>query len=173
MHNISTKLRTLLIATTLCCTQANASTNGEYTGLKPPKRNIIEDGRLSSQECLAMNLYRESRSESDNSNLMILGIIMNRKDDDRFPNDYCEIVFQHKQFSWVSDFIYKKVKNILQYQRLFKLAEQALMNPEMVKLMAQGATHYHEKSIKPYWVNKDMKFIARVDNHLFYRWEKK
>jgi spore germination cell wall hydrolase CwlJ-like protein len=32
----------------------------------------------------------------------------------------------------------------------------------------KGATHYHTKYIKPYWV-EDMFYIGEVDTHLFYR----
>jgi spore germination cell wall hydrolase CwlJ-like protein len=102
---------------------------------------------------------------------MVMSVLLNRIDDRRFPNEACEVVFQHKQFSWTIDLIYKEVKNVEQWQRLYKIAEYAFMNKELVQEMSQGATHYHATSVTPYWVDGNMKHVARVDKHIFYRWE--
>lgn len=173
MLNIFTKLRTLLIATTLCCTQSYAVAEEEYWAHNPPPVNLIEASRISSITLHALNLYREARSESDASMLMIMAVVFNRIDDSRFPNNHEDVILQNRAFSWTNDLIYSEIKNKAQYKRAYRIAEQGLMNQEILKLMSQGATHYHEKSIKPYWVNKDMTLVARIDRHMFYRWEKK
>lgn len=166
----SVKLLTFLIG----IYSANvAASNEEYRGFNPPPIDLIEAARLSSVQCATLNLYRESRSESSIANLMVMSVLLNRIDDRRFPNEACEVVFQHKQFSWTIDLIYKEVKNVEQWQRLYKIAEYAFMNKELVQEMSQGATHYHATSITPYWVDGNMKRVARVDKHIFYRWEGK
>jgi spore germination cell wall hydrolase CwlJ-like protein len=144
--------------------------NLEYKGFTPPKRNIIEDARLSSVECMAMNAYRESRSESDMSNIMIMALILNRVADERFDNEICSVVLAKKQFSWVSHLIYDEIKNVEQYRRLYRLAEYVLMNQDLMRDLSQGATHYHTTKIKPYWVDSKMKYISTLDNHKFYKW---
>lgn len=184
MTLLSTKLhKTILITMTLLSLGSNTvnaavedgivATNPEYAGYYPPQIDLVETARLSTIQCMTLNLYRESRSESELSNMMIAGVVLNRVEDSRFPNTPCEVIFSKKQFSWTIDMIYSEIKNPAQYERLYRLSEYILMNRDFVRTLTQGATHYHEKSIKPYWVNKDMKYISRIDKHLFYKWEVK
>ena len=166
----SAKLLTFLIG----IYSANvAADNEEYRGFNPPPIDLIEAARLSSQSCLALNLYREGRGGSDAGLYMIMGVIFNRYDNEQYPDDYCDVIFQHKQFSWVMDMLYKEVKDVEQWRRVYKIVEYSLMNRDFVKGLSQGATHYHATSITPYWVDGNMKRVARVDKHIFYRWEGK
>lgn len=137
-----------------------------------PNYKDLHGVRLSSVECLAVNLYHESRSESDIANLLVVGVVFNRVNDRRYPNDICEVVFQNKQFSWTSDSLSDGIENEYQYKRLYKLAENAIINKEMVIKLSEGVTHYHTTAISPYWKgSKGIKYITTIDNHIFYRWE--
>ena len=66
--------------------------------------------------CLAFNIYHEARSQSTIGQLAVAQVVMNRVDDDRFPDTVCEVVKQavtHKgtnkpilhrcSFSWWCD----------------------------------------------------------------------
>lgn len=149
-----------------------AADNEEYRGFNPPPIDLIEAARISSQTCLALNLYREGRGGSDIGLYMIMGVIFNRYDNEQYPDDYCDVIFQHKQFSWVMDMLYKEVKDVEQWQRVYKIVEYSLMNRDFVKGLSQGATHYHATSVNPSWTNGMIK-VARVDKHIFYRVKEK
>ena len=134
----------------------------------------MQGKRLSTIECATVNLYHESRSESDISNTMILFVMLNRVDDKRYPNTLCEVVFQRKQFSWTHDGKSDKINDINQYKRLYKLSERVIMNKELIQSLSEGVTHYHTKAINPYWSkSRDMEYVTTLDNHVFYKWEKK
>lgn len=130
--------------------------------------------RLGSVECLTVNLYHEARGESNASNLMILGVVFNRIVDNRFPpTSYCGVVFQKKQFSWLSDGKSDKIVDRIRYKELQTLVEYALMHKELVMQMSEGVTHYHSKKVQPLWrFDRGMKAVATLDNHIFYKWGK-
>ena len=135
-----------------------------------PQYDDLNKARLSSQQCLTVNLYHESRSESDIANMMIIMVVLNRADDTRYPNDICSVVFQRKQFSWTSDKLSDKINDEFQYERLYRLVEQALLNKEFLLDMSEGVTHYHTVTSNPYWSSsKRLQYINTIDNHKFYR----
>ena len=45
-------------------------------------------------ECLAQNMYWESRNQSFKGLLSVGNVVMNRVMDDRFPDTVCEVVYQ-------------------------------------------------------------------------------
>lgn len=138
-----------------------------------PNHKDLSKVRLSSVECLAVNLYHESRSESDIANLNVLSVVLNRVKDKRYPNDICKVIFQRKQYSWTGDGLSDEIKDTGQYRRLYKITEEFLMNREFMLKHSEGVTHYHTNNIRPYWTkDKRMKFIGVVDNHTFYKWIK-
>ena len=59
--------------------------------------------------CLALNVYHEARNEPMNGMYAVASVVINRVQDDRWPNNVCAVVKdgyrgQHKcQFSWYCD----------------------------------------------------------------------
>lgn len=141
-----------------------------YGGLNPPQYEDIRYAKqLSSITCTTLALYHEARSESDISNMMIVGVILNRIADKAYPDEACDVVLDPRQFSFVGDRLSDKVQNLKQYTRLYKIVEYSMMNKEFVRGMVQGVNHYHTVSIRPFWSKSNkIKLKARVDNHLFY-----
>ena len=138
-----------------------------------PNFNDLSKVRLSSIECLAVNAYHESRSQSDIANMFVIGSVLNRVKDKRYPNDICEVVFQKSQYSWTSDGLSDKILNSKQYKRLYKLVEKFILNREVMISLSQGVDHYHTTSIKPYWIDSaKMEYVTTVDDHMFYKWIK-
>jgi N-acetylmuramoyl-L-alanine amidase len=56
-------------------------------------------------ECLAKNIYYESRGEPVRGQIAVAAVTLNRLNDPRFPDDVCEVIYQRVnrrcQFSWV------------------------------------------------------------------------
>lgn len=154
---------------TFLLTALLASGNISAREIEVPQHSDMRKANLDSLECLAVNAYHESRSESDIANLMIMAVIHNRMVDKRFPNDYCSVVFQKHQFSWTNDNLSDKLHNTKQYVRLYKLAEKFVIEKETILELAEGINHYHTISISPYW-KSSMKYKMTLDNHKFYKW---
>ena len=55
-------------------------------------------------ECLAKNLYFEVGNQGTAGMLAVSSVVINRVNDDRFPNTMCKVIYQKRggvcQFSW-------------------------------------------------------------------------
>ena len=58
-------------------------------------------------ECLAKNLYFEVGNQGTAGMLAVSSVVINRVNDDRFPNTMCKVIYQKRggvcQFSWYCD----------------------------------------------------------------------
>ena len=48
----------------------------------------------SSAECLAKNMYYEARNQGTAGWLAVTGVVLNRVNDRRFPNNICDVITQ-------------------------------------------------------------------------------
>ena len=138
--------------------------------------------------CLALNTYHEAKNQSLVGQVATAQVVMNRVEDDRFPNTICEVVKQgptrpswedpekeypinHRwQFSWYCDGKDDTPKN----EKAWKTAQDVafLVLYDKIKLdVTEGATHYHATYVRPSWA-KTKKRTTRIEKHIFYRWEK-
>lgn len=160
---LNMKIKSLLGAITMVCslyTQAQ----------EPPPYKDMVGKRLSSLECAAVNLYHESRGESDVANMNIMGVVFNRVDSDEYPNSICKVVFQNKQFSWTHDKKSDTILDLKQYDRLYNIVVMSVINRSMVVSLTEGADHYHTVKVNPSWSrSRRMQYLARIDNQLFYK----
>tara|TARA_R100000455_G_scaffold30454_1_gene21568 strand:+ start:562 stop:981 length:420 start_codon:yes stop_codon:yes gene_type:complete len=131
--------------------------------------------------CLALNVYFEARSESMASQIAVSLVVMNRVKDHRFPDTVCDVVTQgikYKksgqpvpnkcQFSWWCDQRSDKPKNKQAWLEAQQVAS-IVLDGSMVDF-TQGSTHYHAHYVYPDWRKTKTK-VARIDSHIFYRWE--
>jgi spore germination cell wall hydrolase CwlJ-like protein len=141
-------------------------------------------------ECLAKNIYFESRNQSSSGQIAVAMVTLNRVKDDRYPNTICGVVTQgyhskwwkethnkhvpikHKcHFSWYCDGLSDRIRDKTAYEHAKKIANSALSISNSNIDPTDGATHYHSKNVDPAW-NKQKTYIGTIDDHLFYRWEK-
>ena len=136
-------------------------------------------------ECLAQNMYWESRNQSFRGLLAVGNVVMNRVTDSRFPNTVCEVVHQSVMIkSWkTGEYIPKR--NRCQFSwycdgkpERIPTADKQMY--ELVRSMAfkiytgwfdditEGATHYHADYVYPEWRQTKTKMIT-IDNHIFYK----
>ena len=45
-------------------------------------------------QCLAMNMYHEARDQGTAGKLAVSAVVLNRVNDERFPNSVCEVVLR-------------------------------------------------------------------------------
>ena len=130
--------------------------------------------------CLASNIYWESRNQSLGGKMAVAQVVMNRVDNERFPDTICSVVKQTKyypsggidlhdcQFSWYCDGLaddpLQNEKHI--YEDVFYLAVNMIEQDSMD--ITEGATHYHSDKVHPYWADS-LQRMTKIDNHIFYK----
>ena len=138
--------------------------------------------------CLALNTYHEAKNQSLVGQIATAQVVMNRVEDDRFPNTICEVVkegptrpswedpkkeypIRHRcQFSWYCDGKPDTPKNEKAWRKAQDVAFLVLYNKIQLDV-TEGATHYHATYVRPSWA-KTKKRTTRIEKHIFYRWEK-
>ena len=142
----------------------------------------------SELSCLALNIYHEARGQSIAGQIAVGQVTLNRVKDDRYPNTICEVVMQgpHRaswkgtgemipiknrcQFSWYCDGKSDKVKQHKAYGNIVKLSK-LLISQDLIDITS-GATHYHAHYVSPSWA-KRKKRTTKIEDHIFYKWERK
>ena len=147
------------------------------------------DPPSDSAECLALNMYYEARNQGTAGVLAVTNVVINRVNDDRYPNSICEVVQQGPtraswkdpkvrypvknrcQFSWYCDGKSDKPKNTEQFTYFLNLS-QGILNNEIPFLdITDGATHYHADYVMPAWAKTKTRTVE-IQDHIFYKWEK-
>ena len=146
----------------------------------PPSASRHEAGRESSKYgplvgatqrqqrahyCLALNVYWEARNQSVSGQLAVAQVTLNRARDSRYPNDVCEVVFDHHQFSWYWDGLSDYPSEISAWENALLVASAAMHGSGHADL--DHVTHYHAVYSQPYWKDS-MTLVATIGDHLFY-----
>jgi len=63
--------------------------------------------RATEVHCLTRNIYEEARGESVEAQIYVGLITRARVNDPRWPDTYCGVVFEKKQFSWTIKKLYE------------------------------------------------------------------
>jgi spore germination cell wall hydrolase CwlJ-like protein len=141
-------------------------------------------------DCMAQNVFFEARGESANGKMMVAMVVLERTMSPHFPSTVCGVVHQANldadgypikyqcSFSWVCDgekhdidFTNDTVAK--EWEQSYTIAKLVMLGALKPKLDMEGVTHYHANYVKPFWIkSKNYKLVARVGDHLFYRWSK-
>jgi hypothetical protein len=125
----------------------------------------------SEWECLTEALYFEARGEPLLGQVAVAEVILNRKYHKRFPNSVCGVISQGAsrknrcQFSYKCDGIDEIYHETNSYVTLGKIAKEMLEGA--ARELTNGATFYHNKTVKPSWAKK-LNRTAVLGEHLFY-----
>ena len=131
--------------------------------------------------CLALNVYYEARSQSVVEQIAVAQVVINRVNDDRYPDTVCKVVKQGEknhdgsmkkdryQFSWYCDGAPDKPYNKKSWELALSVAKSVYEGKTTD--LTEGATHYHATSVNPFWA-KTLKKVTRIGKHIFYKWEK-
>ena len=131
--------------------------------------------------CLAQNIYFESANQSFAGRVAVANVVLNRVEDDQFPNTVCDVVYQaemkenwkgnllpvlHRcQFSWYCDGKGDLPTDSKTWMEAFRIAGMVLAFE--YQDITEGALWYHSDSVEPYW-SKHLSLVTTIDNHLFY-----
>ncbi|WBY16937.1 cell wall hydrolase [Erythrobacteraceae bacterium WH01K] len=118
-------------------------------------------------ECLAGAVYFESRGEPIDGQLAVAQVVINRADSHQFPSDYCGVVYQRAQFSFVKNGRMPRIsRGSSAWQKAKKIAtiaHRGLWDSE-----AEDSLYFHAKYVSPRWARVKSRRVA-INTHIFYR----
>jgi N-acetylmuramoyl-L-alanine amidase len=115
-------------------------------------------------QCLAENVYYESRGEPLVGQYAVAEVTMNRVASPDFPGTVCAVVHQRGAFSWTN-----RAERVPPYgyewRRAQSVASTVYDNREAP--LVNGALFYHATYVSPAWAPTRNQ-VARIGRHLFY-----
>jgi N-acetylmuramoyl-L-alanine amidase len=152
-----------------CASAPPSSARNEASNESLP---VVESvGRIDTvaQRCVALAMYWEARGEGREGMLAVGSVVLNRVDDERFPDSVCGVVYQGGetppcQFSWWCDGKSDRPTQQSAWLSSLDLARELLT--DRPRDPTDGALFFHNTSIKSPWRRQR---TARIGNHVFYR----
>ena len=122
-----------------------------------------------ARHCVALAMYWEARGEGRSGMLAVGSVVMNRVNDQGFPNSACDVVYQGGetppcQFSWWCDGKSDRPTDAVSWSRSLELANELLTAD--LRDPTHGALFFHSNSMKSPWRRTR---TATIGNHVFYR----
>ena len=121
-------------------------------------------------ECMAKNIYYESRSEPIEGQIAVAHVTMNRVKQSHWPETVCEVVYENKQFSWTFLIKDQTPKEKDAWESAVVIARDVMIGNTADP--TNGATFYHAGYVNPEW-NQYMKVSKVIGEHIFYTWDGK
>ena len=122
--------------------------------------------------CLSEALYFEARGESVKGQFAVAEVILNRVENKRYPDTVCDVINQGTgkryqcQFTYTCDGRKEIIAEPRAFERVGKVAR--LMLDGAPRMLTEGATHYHTKSVRPRWAGIYPR-TATIGYHHFYK----
>jgi N-acetylmuramoyl-L-alanine amidase len=131
--------------------------------------------------CLAQNIYYEARGSSRADQIAVADVVINRVQDERYPNTVCEVVRQGRQhadgrmkrnqcqFSWYCDGKSDWPTDMDAWVIAQQIAYNMYVHDDY-RGLTEGATHYHADYVNPSWA-RTLTLTGTIGVHKFYRWD--
>ncbi|WP_235917551.1 cell wall hydrolase [Croceibacterium xixiisoli] len=134
----------------------------DLVGAMPPAGDMSGDVR-----CLAQAVYFEARGEPLDGQLAVARVIINRAESGLFPDNYCDVVTQRGQFSFVRN---GRIPSPNQASSAWTLAKAVarIADEELWDSEVEDALFFHAKRVRPAWAARKIA-RATIDSHIFYR----
>ncbi|MHA7774141.1 cell wall hydrolase [Roseibium sp. M-1] len=130
-------------------------------------------GEKKEQRCLAEAIYFEARGESEDGQVAVAQVVLNRVKNPAYPDTICGVVYQNRhkrnrcQFSFACDGIKDKIASPAAWSTAQRLSREVL-NGSRYSKMVDASTHYHATYVNPRWA-KAMAKRGQVGLHIFYK----
>jgi spore germination cell wall hydrolase CwlJ-like protein len=130
--------------------------------------SIPADSELSAELlCLAQAVYFEARGEELRGQLAVARVVINRATSGQFPDDYCSVVRQRGQFSFVhGGQIPSAETGSTAWRKAVAIARIA--HQDLWQSAAGDALYFHAARVNPQWAS-NRGAVTRIDGHVFYR----
>jgi spore germination cell wall hydrolase CwlJ-like protein len=117
--------------------------------------------------CLATAVYFEARGESLEGQLAVARVVMNRASSGRYPPDWCSVVKQPAQFSFVRHGQFPTIDAAsTAWARAQGVARLAAAN--VVPSVGSDVLWYHANYVAPSWGHR-LNLVEKIGAHIFYR----
>jgi len=132
-----------------------------------PVRELLFAEYDSALECMALNIYHESRGETIVGQQAVAWVTLNRMVHSRWPDTVCDVVWQRSQFSWTGDGLSDYPGDTQAYITAVNVAEDIMLNYYYYDDPTDGAVFYHANWVNPGWARR-MELTVVIGVHLFY-----
>ena len=141
---------------------------------------------LESIECMALNIYHESRNQTLGGRLAVGYVTLNRVESNKYPDTICGVVKQAKinkwflerhnkkvparnkcQFSWYCDGKSDQPLESNAWEEAYLLAIHVINMYDVISDPTKGSIMYHSTKVNPYWTDA-YKYQVTIDDHIFY-----
>lgn len=134
---------------------------------------------LANEEmlCLTQAIYHEARGESQNGQMAVANVIVNRAMSRKFPSTICGVVFQNAdkgrykcQFTFACDGRSDMGSERGAWNRSARLAEIAFREFQQGKrpdIVPDATLYYHTTAVRPNW-SYTFNRVAAIGSHVFY-----
>lgn len=136
------------------------------------RQSIEQEFKEREKQCIVDALYHEARGEGEFGMKAVANVIHNRYEHPAFPDTYCGIINQRKQFSYTLEDKPQggMLKALHRDRQAYKTAEQIadeMLEGNFQKFLPANTLHYATVKVKNYWT-KTKKVVAQIGNHKFY-----
>ncbi len=123
--------------------------------------------------CLALTVYHEARGEEVVGQYAVAHVVMNRVEDERFPDNICDVVHEgyskdHNlcQFSWYCDGQSDKPHEKKEWDTAIFVANNVMK--DRIPDVTHGSLFYHADYVRPAWFKK-LEHTVVIGQHIFYK----
>jgi spore germination cell wall hydrolase CwlJ-like protein len=141
------------------------------------KLKAFVDRTAAEKSCLTTAIYFEARSESEQGQLAVARVILNRTMAANYPSSICGVVYQNAsrlnacQFSFACDGKHDRPDDDRAWQTALAVTTLALAVNKEVKdrqmLLLATATNYHADYVDPRW-SRSLNRLTKIGRHIFY-----
>lgn len=165
----------ILMSAIVLAAAATIKTNNPINHLLPDYHKLSSSDKKQI-ECLAENIYFESKSEPREGQVAVAMVTMNRLNAGEFGNSVCGVVQQKTkstcQFSWWCDkkLQQQAINNKYDEETYLKVREVATLvyvNYDSMKDNTKGSLYYHADYVNPKW--KGLTQTTKIGRHIFYK----
>jgi spore germination cell wall hydrolase CwlJ-like protein len=156
-------------------------TNTEAPPLDTKQRISMDDVQF---DCLAQSVYFEARDQSLHGQAAVAMVILNRVEDDFWPDSVCGVIRQGSystgrielnkcQFSWYCDGLSDYPRDRKTWHSVNSYLREVLLAWNAGYDITYGATNFHSTAVSPDWrSDRNMEYVVTIDDHVFYYWNR-
>jgi len=144
--------------------------NPHWWAQRPLPQSVWEP---KQERCLAEAIYFEARGESEDGQVAVGQVVLNRVKNPAYPDTICGVVYQNKnrrnrcQFSFACDGLADRISQPGAWQTAERIAKDVIGGKKYLK-MVDASTHYHATYVKPRWARAMVK-RGQIGDHIFYK----